>query len=106
MFVHFTTDGNTPEFVDADSMGRAASKIEGFKGSLAAASRAVSSLHVSSHSYWAGGSNLLPPAQDDSELKCSVDVGCVDAEVDSNVKSLIASRLSLPERPSFYSLPF
>eukprot|EP00435_Cladocopium_sp_Y103_P017734 s3434_g4.t1 len=106
MFEHLSVDGNTPELVDAVAMGRAASKIESFEESLAAVARAVSTLQLSSHSYWVGGAQPSTSTWDDTALRCGVVVGEADVEDLSNAKPLVASRLNFPDAPTFDPLPF
>ena len=65
MLEHLSFDGNTPNSVDAEGMGRAAGKVEGLEVALGALSRAVASLQSFPGGYFCGDRARLWRADDD-----------------------------------------
>ena len=103
MLEFLVVDGNTPEFVDAASMGRSASKVEDFEFHLEALSRMMAAVHVEEHQYF--GSTLsrsIPFEEDESgKLRCGKVVSRSSREVMITAKPLVASRLKFPSAPTF-----
>lgn len=103
MLEFLIVDGNTPEFVDAATMGRSASKVEDFELHLDALSRMVASVHVGEPQYF--GSSLTSSTKMELDnhvaLRCGELVGRSSREVMVTAKPLIASRLSFPPPPKF-----
>eukprot|EP00435_Cladocopium_sp_Y103_P038687 s964_g10.t1 len=107
MLEHLAFDGNTPEFVDAAMMGRVAGKVEGFEESLAALSRAASTLQAADGTYYAPSRR----AHDHSDLdefvwRCGQVAGEVDISDEGTSKPLYADRLHFPPEPAFDPHPY
>ena len=93
-------DGNTPEFVDAGAMGRAASKFESAEDAVGALARAATALHVEEHSYF--GSNLSKPtATFERPFRCGRPSGALQRSSMTTAKPLVAERLQFPGPPRF-----
>eukprot|EP00435_Cladocopium_sp_Y103_P014663 s4220_g3.t1 len=107
MLEHLAFDGNTPELVDAADMGRAAGKVEGYEDSLAALSRAVSTLQTSEGRYY-GSRRLSSDDQVEEETKwrCGKMVGSVTEDSEIHARPLVADRLNFPPKPCFDPLPY
>ena len=107
MLEHLAFDGTTPEFVDAACMGRVASKVEGFEESLAALSRAVSTLHISSgHYFGATAHSRSPPDEDMAIQRCGTVCGSLNQRVEPTARPLVAARLTFPPAPRFDPRPY
>eukprot|EP00435_Cladocopium_sp_Y103_P050506 s1798_g15.t1 len=107
MLEHLAFDGTTPELVDATAMGRAASKVEGFEESLAALSRAVSTLQSSEGRYYGDAGRCRSfPADDGAVLRCGQVKGTLPRVDEATAKPLIAERLQFPPGPFFDPRPF
>ena len=91
-------DSNTPEFVDAVAMGRAAGKFEVLEGTIAALSRAALDLHDDGRGYFGGAGS----GQESGELDSpGVAAGELLVETLITAKPIDPSRLSFPGPPSF-----
>ena len=105
MLEHLGIDGNTPEFVEAQDMGRAAGKVEDMEFHLAALSRAVASVQCCEKSYFAAG--LSKPVQEEPDkLRCGRVIGRSDKAAVVGAKPVIASRITFPDPPSFDPCPY
>ena len=104
MLEHLGTDGNTPEFIQAGDMGRAAAKMEGFENVLGAVTRALSCLSSTVGSYHAAG--LSKHVMEEAPLKCGRLVGRCEISGNVTAKPLVSARLTLPDKPKFDPLPF
>ena len=96
MLMHLSFDGNSPQFVDAATMGRAAAKVEGYEDTLSAAARAVSTLQVFEGHYAAQPRSFRRSAGGEAE---PVRSGTCVGEVSH--MPLKASRLQFPGKPEF-----
>ena len=94
-------DSNTPEFVDAVAMGRAASKFEDLEGTIAALSRAALCLHDDGRGYFAGGGSSREHADLEAPWRCGQPAGELSAETLITAKPIEPTRLSFPGPPSF-----
>ena len=103
MLEFLVVDGNTPEFVDAASMGRSASKVEDFEFHLEALSRMAAAVHVGESQYFGSTLTRSTPCEDDEfeQLRCGDVVGRSVREVMVTAKPLVASRLNFPSAPTF-----
>ena len=63
--LHVSVDGNTPEFIDVDKMGRSAMKNESIERALGMIAESLSSLHDSFRAY-DGGKGERPGTFDDA----------------------------------------
>lgn len=107
MLEHLAFDGTTPELVDAASMGRVASKVEGFEESLAALSRAVSTLQTSSgHYFGASAHSRSPPDEDMAIQRCGKICGSLNQKGEPTARPLVAARLTFPPAPRFDPRPY
>ena len=102
---HLAWDGNTPETIDAESMGRGASKIESFEDAIAALHRALA--HTDSEQSRYFGLNVTKPESvfDSSSLACGTIVGSVAKVNISPAKDIQAERVELPPPPGFNPVP-
>ena len=101
---HYSVDGNTPEFVDASSMSRAASKMESMEETIAALHRSLASMHVDG-SYF--GERLDKQVEfDDSWMRSGSLVGSLKKNEMCSAKPIVASRLEFPKAPSFDPVEF
>ena len=103
--LHVSVDGNTPEFIDVDKMGRSAMKNESIERALGMIAESLSSLHDSFRGY-DGGKGERPHAFDDSWLKCGKLLHCLEGHDVSVARPIVASRLKFPGPPSFNPLQF
>ena len=98
-------DGNTPEFIDSESMGRGASKVESYEDAIEALHRAVLTSDIP-HSRYFGGSVTKPESDYASrKLDSGQIVGLVQKTVVSPAKDIEADRLEFPAAPSFDPTP-
>lgn len=105
MLEHLSSDGNTPEFVEAQDMGRAAGKVEDMEFHLAALARAVTSVQSYEKSYFAAG--LSKPAFEElPHLRSGRLIGKSDKAAVISARPVVASRLTFPDPPSFDPRPF
>ena len=94
-------DSNTPEFVDAVAMGRAAGKFEDLEGTIAALSRAALDLHDDGRGYFSGAGSGQESDGLESPWRCGVAAGELTVETLVTAKPIDPSRLSFPGPPSF-----
>ena len=108
MLEFLVVDGNTPEFVDAASMGRAASKVEDFEFHLEALARMVAAVHVGEPHYLGSSltSSMAFDPWSDEGLRCGIPVGRSSAETLITAKPLVAERLTFPSAPLFEPCEF
>ena len=108
MLEFLVVDGNTPEFVDAASMGRAASKVEDFEFHLEALARMVAAVHVGEPHYLGSSltSSMAFDPWGDEGLRCGIPVGRSSAETLITAKPLVAERLTFPSAPLFEPCEF
>ena len=100
-------DSNSPEFIDAESMGRAASKIENFQDELGALHRSISALLGSGGNYTHAGELCRPPeAFDPATCRSGFLVGKLCKEPVCTAKPVEASRITFPGPPKFNPRPF
>ena len=103
--MHLNVDGNTPNSVDAGTMGRAASKFERSEDLLAALSRAASTLQEGDQHYLIP--NLTKPEKLFSGcLRCGFLQGRLPGSGSCTAKPLVASRLNFPGPPKFDPCPY
>ena len=100
-----SADSNTPEFVDAVGMGRAASKFEDVDETILALSKAAADFHVFSEGY-EGGSSSRPSTYDDSWCRAGTLKHSLQGASLMTAKPIDPSRLSFPSAPAFDPLPF
>ena len=104
---HLSFDGNTPKFVDAGTMGRAAVKVEGYEESLGVLARALSTVQSFDGAYSCSSSRYWSAHGEDDFLgKCGTFHSVVDEPAGGGSKPLVAERLQFPGRPSFDPRPF
>ena len=102
MLMHLSFDGNSPQFVDAATMGRAAAKVEGYEDTLSAVARAVSTLQVFEGHYAAQPRSFRRSAGGEAEpVRSGTCVGEVSHMPEHGAKPLKASRLQFPGKPEF-----
>lgn len=107
MLMHLSFDGNSPQFVDAATMGRAAAKVEGYEDTLSAVARAVSALQVFDGRYGALPKVSRRSAGGDVEpVRSGTCVGEVSHMPEHGAKPLKASRLQFPGKPEFDPRPY
>ena len=103
MLRHLSFDSNTPEFVDAELMSRAAAKFEAMEDIIGSLHRSL--LSLDDHGY-SGLDSRRPETFDDTWLRCGTLVGKLGGESITTAKPVIASRLEFPEQPAFDPVPF
>ena len=104
---HLSFDGNTPKFVDAGTMGRAAVKVEGYEESLGVLARALSTVQSFDGAYSCPSSRFWSASGEDDFLgKCGTFHSVVEEPASGGSKPLVAERLQFPGRPSFDPRPF
>lgn len=104
MLRHLSVDGNTPEFVDASMMARAAAKVESMEDTIASLHRSLSSLHDDGGYF---GSHLDRPADfDQAWMRSGCLVGRLAKDDICTAKPIVAARLDFPKSPSFDPVPF
>eukprot|EP00435_Cladocopium_sp_Y103_P015082 s84_g3.t1 len=105
MLEHLSVDRNFPEFVEAFDMGRCASKIEDFQACMDALGRTACFLHGLDGAY-----SALKPSQpgrfDEDGLLSGRVVGKTDRDPVVTAKTIVASRISFPDPPSFDPRPY
>ena len=106
MLEHLVRDGNTPEFIHAADMGRAAAKVENFERELGALCRAAFAVDGLERSYFSRDLTRSDDAVHADFLRCGQVVGEVGFSGMHGAKPLVASRLSFPADPSFDPRPF
>ena len=100
MLEHLGKDGNTPELVEAQDMGRAAGKVEDMEDHLGVLARAVSSVQSYEKSYFAAG--LSKPAHEEpNDFRAGTMIGKSNKAAVVAAKPVVASRLTFPDPPSF-----
>ena len=102
---HVSFDGNFPEFIDADLMGRGAAKIESFEDAIASFHRAFLNDGLQVSQYFGGG--LTKPDIDFpfDQLTCGRIVGRMPKMNVSPAKEIEADRIDLPAPPKFNPVP-
>ena len=102
---HLAWDGNTPEAVDAEFMGRGAAKMESFEDAIEALHRALA--HVDSEQSRYFGLNVTKPESvfDSSSLTCGTIVASVSKVNVSPAKDIQADRVEFPPPPGFNPVP-
>ena len=93
-------DGNTPQFVDASMMGRAAAKFENSEEALGALARAATALHVESHAYF-NSKVQKPTSTFERPFRCGLPSGFLKKGLLPTAKPLISERLNFPGPPRF-----
>ena len=102
MLLELAMDGNTPEFIEAADMGRSAAKNQDHEAMLDCLRRAASMGHVFGY----GGGNVShPDFFDDEWFRCGSLVGRSTRGDNAKAKSLVADRITVPDRPRFDPLP-
>ena len=102
--MHLSVDSNTPEFISAEDMGRAAAKVEGHQDQLATLSRALAAVHAEDKPYF--GNHLTRPGVFEGDSKMGPVIGAAEVELPQPAKPLISSRLNFSETPNFDPRPF
>ena len=98
--LYLNVDSNTPELVDAQAMGRAASKFEVAEDAIAALARAATALQVEEHSYFGGG--LTKPGCTYSRpFRCGLPSGKLNRATVCTAKPIVADRFNFPGPPGF-----
>ena len=103
MLRHLSFDSNTPEFVDATMMSRAAAKFESMEDVMGSLHRSLLSFE---DTRYFGDRFGKPDDFDDSWMRCGSLVGKLEGANLSGAKPVIASRLEFPSAPSFDPVPF
>jgi len=103
MLQHLSFDSNTPEFVDASLMARAAAKFESMEDVMGSLHRSL--LSFEDMKYF-GDRFAKPDSFDDSWMRCGSLVGKLEGSNLTGAKPVIASRLEFPSPPSFDPVPF
>ena len=103
MLMELVVDENTPEFIEAGDMGRAAAKNEDHEAVLASLCRAASMGHV--FDYCGGDGCSRPDFSLGGGLRCGELVGRSSRGDVAKAKPLVADRITVPEMPRFDPLP-
>lgn len=102
MLLELAMDGNTPEFIEAADMGRSAAKNQDHEAMLDCLCRAASMGHVFGYG---GGNVSRPDFFEDEWFRCGSLVGRSTRGDNAKAKSLVADRITVPDRPRFDPLP-
>ena len=103
MLRRLSFDSNTPEFVDASMMSRAAAKFESMEDVIGSLHRSL--LSFEDGSYF-GTSVEKPQEFDESWMRSGSLVGRLGGTQAHGAKPVVASRLEFPAAPSFDPVPF
>ena len=103
MLRHLSFDSNTPEFVDAALMARAAAKFESMEEVMGSLHRSLTSFEGSLYS---GDRFFKHEDVDDSWMRSGSLVGKLSGAKMTGAKPIIASRLEFPGPPKFDPVPF
>lgn len=102
---HLGWDDNTPQFIEAEGMGRGAAKFEGYEDAINALHRALAFTEGrQSHYFGVYGTkpeSVYPPAS----LSCGTVVGALPKVTVSPAKAIEADRIELPAPPAFNPVP-
>lgn len=102
MLRDLAVDGNTPEFIEAEDMGRSAAKNEDHEAVLGCLCRAASMGHVFDY---CGGIASRPDFFDDDWFRCGSLVGRCSRGDNAKAKALVADRITVPDCPRFDPVP-
>ena len=102
MLLELAMDGNAPEFIEAADMGRSAAKNQDHEAMLDCLCRAASMGHVFGYG---GGNVSRPDFFEDEWFRCGSLVGRSTRGDNAKAKSLVADRITVPDRPRFDPLP-
>ena len=102
---HLNFDGNTPEFIDADLMGRGAAKFESFEDALGALCKAMASVDLQSHGYYTDALSRPPVDYDHAAVTCGKVIGKMQKMNVSPAKDIEADRIEFPNPPAFDPVP-
>ena len=95
--MQLVVDGNTPEFVTATDMGRAAVKMEKFQDRIAVLARSLAEVHDVERPYFSEKHSR--PEAFEGSLRCGQVCGETEAGVESVAKPLVADRLKFANEP-------
>ena len=103
MLRHLSFDSNTPEFIDAKMMSRAAAKFESMEDTIGSLHR---SLMACDDGGYFGPRFDKAEEFDDTWMRCGSLIGRLPTGNSPGAKPVVASRLEFPAAPSFDPVPF
>jgi len=103
MLRHISFDSNTPEFVDAALMARAAAKFESMEDVIGSLHRGLLAFEDAAYFVKQFDKN---EDFDDSWMRCGSLVGKLGGSQMTGAKPVVASRLEFPAPPAFDPVPF